>query len=260
MKNIKFIPSFLIALTLIVSSCAVDNDPAVIPMGEAVTASLDKTGEIYAYAGNEISVDFVLSRTLAEPTLFTYTLNGVENSIKLVQGQQSVTLSIPNVVGEKNTIVLTDAYALNNDSVLVGSTNTSVTFISVPANNPNALDILMVWSNAENDLDLWITDDPPTTAFLSSESATPSETLSFSNTQPDGTYNILPRVYSAVDSTVDVEMFIFHPDGTIEIFNDSVSGETAEAWYYFVKFDKITDAVTGDVSYKTTKLPAESVF
>ena len=261
MKNIKFKHLFLIALTLIVSSCAIDDDPAVIPMGEAVTASLDKTGEIYAYAGNEISVGFVLSRTLAESTQFIYTLNGVENTIDLVQGQPMVTLSIPNVVGEKNTVVLKGAYALNNNSVLVGSTNTSVTFISVPATNPNALEILMLWNNAEaNDLDLWITDDPPAIGILVSESITPSESLSFSNTQPDGTYNILPRVWSAADATVDVEMYIFHPDGTIEIFNDSVSGETAQAYYYFVKFDKITDAVTGDVSYKTTKLPAESVF
>ena len=109
MKNIKFIPLFLIALTLIVSSCAIDNDPAVIPMGEAVTASLDKTGEIYAFDGDEISVGFVLSRTLAESTQFTYTLNGVEKSIDLIQGQQSVSLAIPNVVGESNTIVLTGA-------------------------------------------------------------------------------------------------------------------------------------------------------
>ena len=61
MKNIKLIPSFLMALSLIVSSCAIDNDPAVIPMGQTVTATLDKTGEIYAHAGSEISVGFVLS-------------------------------------------------------------------------------------------------------------------------------------------------------------------------------------------------------
>jgi len=261
MKNIKFIPLFLIALTLIVSSCAIDNDPAVIPMGEAVTASLDKTGEIYAFDGDEISVGFVLSRTLAESTQFTYTLNGVEKSIDLIQGQQSVTLAIPNVVGATNSIVLTGAYALNNDAVLVGSTNTSVTFISVPAINSNGLEILMIWSNEEeNDLDLWITDEPPTTGIAASESTTPSESLSFSNSQADGTYNILPRVWSAVDATVDVKMYVIHPDGTIEIFNDSVSGETAQAYYYFVKFDKVTDAGTGDVTYKTTKVAAESVF
>ena len=261
MKNIKFIPLFLIALTLIVSSCAIDNDPAVIPMGEAVTASLDKTGEIYAFDGDEISVGFVLSRTLAESTQFTYTLNGVEKSIDLIQGQQSVTLAIPNVVGASNSIVLTGAYALNNDAVLVGSTNTSVTFISVPAINSNGLEILMTWSNAvENDLDLWLTNEPPTTSIVTSQTGTPSESLTFDNTQPDGTYNILPRVWSAVDATVDVKMYIIHPNGTIEIFNDSVSGETTQAFYYFVKFEKVTDAGTGDVTYKTTKVAAESVF
>jgi hypothetical protein len=55
-------------------------------------------------------------------------------------------------------------------------------------------------------------------------------------------------------------MFVIHPDGTIEIFEDSVSGETPQAWYYFVKFDKVTDVTTGNVSYKTTKVPAVSVF
>ena len=141
MKNIKLIPSFFMSLCLIVSSCAIDNDPAVIPMGQTVTATLDKTGEIYAHAGSEISVGFVLSRTIAEPTLFTYTLNGVENSIELIQGQQSVTLSLPNVIGETNTIVLTAAHGLNNNTVSVGSTNTSVTFIGVPAPTPGYINV-----------------------------------------------------------------------------------------------------------------------
>jgi hypothetical protein len=260
MKNIKFIPIILIALTLIISSCAVDNDPALIPMGESATASLDKTGDIFVQEGSEISLDFVLSRTLARSTQFTYTLNGVDRTIDLIQGQQSVSLSIPNVVGETNTIVLTGAYGLGGGSILVGTTNNSVTFISVPAVNPNALEILMLWGGDENDLDLWITDDPPSTAFATSETTTPSESVSFGNTNPDGSYNILPRVWSAVDTRVDVKIFVIHPDGTIEIFEDSVSGETPQAWYYFVKFDKVTDVTTGNVSYKTTKVPAVSVF
>ncbi|PHR68853.1 MAG: hypothetical protein COA67_11915 [Lutibacter sp.] len=255
MKNIKFIPLFLIAFSMIISSCAIDDDDAIIPVGNNVTASLDKTGEIYAFAGTDINVGFVLSRTISNPTLFSYTLNGVENSVNLAIGAQSVSITIPNVVGETNTIVLTEASALTNDIVSVGTTNTSVTFIGVPAINPNALSVVMTWSNMDqNDLDLWITDEPPTTGFVTSQSVTPSEDVSFANTFPDATYNILPRVWSAADASVDVKMILVHPNGTVEIFEDSVAGDTPQAFYYMIKMDKV-----GDV-YTTTQVPTVSVF
>ncbi|MGB2143774.1 MAG: hypothetical protein ACPH06_01955 [Flavobacteriaceae bacterium] len=260
MKNIKYIHLFLIALTLVVSSCAVDNDPAVVPMGESVTASLDKTGEILVHEGNDISVNFVLSRTLSKATQFTYTLNGVDNVIDLIQGQQSVSLSIPYNAGDVNTVVLTGAYGLSNEPISLGTTNNSVTFIGVPAVNPNALEVLMSWAGDQNDLDLWITNDPPTTFYELSQTATPIERVSFNNAYPDGAYNILARVWSAVDTNVEVTMYIVHPNGTIELFEDSVPGGVPSAFYYFVKFDKVTDSTTGDIIYTTTKLPAESVF
>ena len=261
MKNIKFIPLFLIAFSLIISSCAVDDDDPVIPTGATITASLDKTGEIFVHDGNEINLGFVLSRPIGIPTLFSYTLNGVEESILLNSGDQSVNLSIPSVVGETSTVVLTEASVLNNDAVTVGSTNTTVTFIGVPAINPNALQVLMLWSNMDqNDLDLWITDDPVVNGIVASQSVTPAEDVSFANTNPDATYNILPRVWSSADSSVDVTMYLVHPNGTVEVFNDSVSGDVPLAFYYMIKFDKVTDMGTGDVTYVTTQVPAVSVF
>jgi hypothetical protein len=253
MKNIKFIPLFLIALSLIVSSCAIDDDDAIIPTGATITASLDKSGEIFAFAGNDIELGFVLSRPIGIPTLFSYTLNGAEESIVLNAGDESISITIPNVVGATNTVVLTEASVLNNDAVTVGSTNTSVTFIGVPAINPNALQVLMTWSNMDqNDLDLWITDEPPTTGFVTSQSVTPSEDVSFANTFPDATYNILAREWSSVDPTTDVKMILVHPNGTVEIFEDSIV--QGSDFNYFVKFDKV-----GDV-YTTTQVPAVSVF
>ncbi len=158
-------------------------------------------------------------------------------------------------------VVLTGAYGLSNEPISVGTTNNSVTFIGVPAVNPNALEVLMLWAGDQNDLDLWITDDPPTTGLEASQTTTPIESVSFNNNAyPDGTYNILPRVWSAVDTNVEVTMYIVHPNGTIELFEDSVPGGVSQAWYYFVKFDKVTDSTTGDIIYTTTKLLAESVF
>lgn len=261
MKNIKFIPLFLIAFSLIISSCAIDDDDPVIPTGTTVTASLNRTGEIFVFDGNDIILDFVLSRSLSTPTLFSYTLNGVENTIILDSGVTSASLLIPSAVGARNTVVLTEASALNFESVSVGETNNSVTFIGVPAVNPNGLQVLMLWSNMDqNDLDLWVTNDPPTIGIVISASVTPAEDVTFANANPDGTYNILPRVWSSADSTVDVVMYLVHPNGTVEVFEDSVSGEVPLAFYYMIKFDKITDAGTGDVTYVTTQVPTVSVF
>ena len=147
MKNIKFIPLFLIAFSMIISSCAIDDDDAIIPTGTTITASLDKTGEIFVFGDGDIDLGFVLSRPLGISTQFSYTLNGVEQSVVLDAGDQTVNVSIPAAVGSTNTVVLTEASALNNDAVSVGSTNTSVTFITVPAPIPGNI----VLSHSLND-------------------------------------------------------------------------------------------------------------
>lgn len=262
MKNIKFIPLFLIALTLIVSSCAIDNDPAVIPMGEAVTASLDKTGEIYAFDGDEISVGFVLSRTLAESTQFTYTLNGVEKSIDLIQGQQSVSLAIPNVVGESNSIVLTGAFALNNDAVLVGSTNTSVTFIGVPAVTPGSINVLLNLHDTSGALALfalsvfdgdgnWLNDE-----FGGTISVDFSIPLT---TDIDNSSDILPNYYAldifsqSLDNT-SYTIYIVKPDSSVNILSGTNLSQDGFVDQDVVLVDISDDpSTTGDKIYTFTQ-------
>lgn len=252
MKNIKFIPLFLIALSLIVSSCAIDDDDAVIPSGSFITASLDKSGEIFVFAGNDIVVDIILSSPIGIVSQYTYTLNGVEQTIQIPANGSSVSITLPNVVGATNAVVLKDGHLLNNDSLVLGS-NTSVTFIGVPAVNPNGLEVLMDWSNStENDWDLWVTDEPPTVGIVTSQSVTPIEAVTVLNTVADGTYNILPRDWASVDAVVDVAITLVHPDGTIEQFSESI--ESGNDFVYFIKFDKVGS------TYTTTQVPAVPVF
>jgi len=155
MKNIKLIPLFLIALTLIVTSCAIDNDDSLSITGETITASLSKSGEIFAFGGDEINLDFVLSRTLNDDTLFSYTLNGVDNTIIVKSGSKSVSLSIPNIVGDTNTVILKSVNGLNNPAVQVGSTNNSVSFISVPASDPSAYNLVLIFDDTSSPLALF---------------------------------------------------------------------------------------------------------
>lgn len=250
------------ALTLMISSCAIDNDPAEIPSGERVTASLDKTGEIYAFGGDEISLGFVLSRTIAEPTLFTYTLNGVENSIKLVQGQQSVKLSIPNVVGEKNSIVLTDAHALNNDYVSVGSTHTSVTFISVPSATPGSINLLLDLHDTSGALAIfafsafdsdgnWITDIFGGT--LNDNFSIPV-TTSIGNSS-----DILPNYYS-LDvfsqplNSPNYTIYIVYPDFSVNIFSGTNLSQDGFIDQDIILVDVSDDSSTpGDKIYTFTQ-------
>ncbi|MCF6279353.1 MAG: hypothetical protein L3J14_03300 [Flavobacteriaceae bacterium] len=259
MKNIKFIPLFLIAFSLIISSCAIDDDDPVIPTGTVITASLDRTGEIFVFAGNEITLDFVLSRALTSSTIISYILDGVENTITIGPGLTSKSISIPNVTGKITNVVLTEASALNDDIVSPGSTNTEVTFIGVPAVNPSSLQVLMLWGNDQNDLDLFVTNDPAPANpaadnIVNSQSFTPGENVSFNNSNPDGTYNVIVREWSSVVPSDDVTMYIVHPNGSVDAFNNSVELEQTNANYrFFVKFDKV-----GSV-YTVTQVPTTSI-
>lgn len=228
MKNIKLISLFLIALTLIVTSCAIDNDDSLSTSGETITASLSKTGEIFAFGGDEINLDFVLSRTLNDDTLFSYTLNGVDNTIIVDSGSKSVSLSIPNIVGDTNKVVLKSVNGLNNPTVQIGSTNNSVSFISVPAPDPNAYNVVLTFDDTSNPAALF------TLAGFSEDGVWLADLLGglergFSIPLNSGLLNsseISPLFYAINIFSVSLSdpgytVYVVAPDSTVDIFSGS---------------------------------------
>ena len=143
MKKNKSILILLISLAF-VFSCAVDDDPVILPADDIFeVVSLDQSGENFvpASAGDNITVNVILSAAMSNNTLVNYTLNGAEESLTIPAGSTSAALVFPNVVGSTNTITLTGG--LNLDQAVNLGTNTTATFISVPNPLDDALTLVL---------------------------------------------------------------------------------------------------------------------
>lgn len=148
--------NFLLALALLVfTSCAVDDDAAVIPTGTKITASLDKTGEIFMTpsAGSEVTVNVVLSEAVDTDSQFVYTLNGTEQTVGLNAGETTAPIAISNTIGNIIDIELVKASTLYNPNVILG-TQTTVKFVSLPA--ASSTDITVMMTNSANSGSLWL--------------------------------------------------------------------------------------------------------
>jgi hypothetical protein len=260
MKNIKFIPLFLIALSLIVSSCAIDDDDAII--GDTIitkTVSFADTEVIVPASTSPYNAAVLVSEAFGTNALIEYTVNGVSSGATIPFG--NVSGGLPLDVSEEGLIyevTMTDISVLekpdNVDAVIDQASKTiTVIVLTVPDADPNALQVVMTWNNpAQNDWDLWITDSPPTVGIVASQTVSPLEDVSFSNFNADGSYHILPRDWASVDEVVNVLMVAVHPDGTVETFSEAIT--SGGDFYYMVDMEKVGS------NYTLTQVPAVSVF
>ncbi|TYP99548.1 hypothetical protein C7447_101148 [Tenacibaculum adriaticum] len=229
-KTLKKIHIFsFILIGALLNSCAVDDDPAIRPSGTIVTASLDKTGEIFVFPSppeNEATVNVVLSSPVETTSQFIYTLNGVEKSVVLNSGDTVAPITIPNVVGNVSNITLTKAVSLYNTSLVLGA-QTSVKLVSVPAASANAINIVLSL-------------DSPTDVFFSfaafnSDGGWEADlygglSTSFSipiNANIQNSIDISPDFYYAIDiysaplTDPGYTIYVVKPDTSIEIFSGS---------------------------------------
>ncbi|MBV1888113.1 MAG: hypothetical protein KUG51_02365 [Urechidicola sp.] len=260
MKKIKFIPLFLIAVAFIATSCAIDDDDPVI--GTTIitkTVSLADSEIIVNASPTPYNLDVFVDQAFGTNALVEFTMNGADGGSTIHFGDTSGKIPVDvSQDGSVITITLTDVSVLNKpdhvDAVIdQGNKTIKIIVLTVPDADPNALQVVMTWDNpAQNDLDLWITDDPPTVGFVTSQSVTPLEDVSFSNAFPDGTYNILPRDWFSADPVVGILVAVVHPDGTVETFSDTI--DAGSDFNYFIKFDKVGDM------YTMTQVPTEPVF
>ncbi|MFK5879964.1 MAG: hypothetical protein QM478_10770 [Flavobacteriaceae bacterium] len=260
MKKIKFIPFFLIALAFIATSCAIDDDDAIIAQVIVTkTVSFNDSEIIVSASATPYDLEYFADQIFGSDALIEYTVNGASGGSTMYWGNTSG--SIPLDISENGsvlTVTMTNISVLNRPSFVDPVINQDkktikIIVLTIPDVDPNALQVVMTWDNpAENDLDLWITDDPPTIGFETSQSVSPLEDVSFSNGYPDGTYNILPRDWASSDPVIGVLIAVVHPNGTVEIFSDTIDAGTD--FNYMVKFDKVGD------EYTMTQVPTEPVF
>jgi len=138
------------------------------------------------------------------------------------------------------------AYTLSSPSVDLG-----IYSDTLPADS--GLNILFDWENpATNDFDMEVIDRGFTALFEVSETGNRFESALFQNAgRDDGIYDIYVTIFT--DSpTVDVnyEFLFTSPDASLTVINGVLpAGSPSGSRIPLASFEKLTDPVTGDVSY-----------
>lgn len=261
MKKIKFIPLILIAIALVTTSCAIDDDDAIVPRVIVTkTVSLtDVTDVIVAKSDSPYGIGLTVDISFGTNALVEYSVNEGEGGATIAFGSTSGSIDLNVSVAGTYMVTLTNVSVLNKpdtvDAVIDDVKKViKVTVLDVVA-DPSALQVILDWENpAGNDLDLYITDED---LFIleSSLTITPMENVSFANSDyGDATYNVIVNNWSSSDTNVAIQVYIIHPDGNIESFEGVINNIVGGAFYYFVNFDKVGDA------YTTTQVPIAPVF
>ena len=262
MKKIKFIPLILIAIALITTSCAIDDDDAVIPrvIVTKTVSIADVTDVIVAKSESPYGIGLSVDISFGTNALVEYSVNEGEGGATITHGSASGNIDLNVSVPGTYMVTLTNVSVLNKpdtvDAVIDDAKKViKVTVLDVVA-DPNALQVIMDWSNPDiNDLDLYITDhDPVTVWYERSWTVTPLEQVSFATSYPDGTYNIAPNNWFSSDTDVDILVYVVHPNGNIELFEGTINDIVTDTYYYFIRFEKVGNEFT------TTQVPIESIF
>jgi len=153
MKNFFKINLALLFVSFItLTSCSIDDDDAVVASTteNTISASLNRSGEVYVFPSDsgEISVGIELSMASTTLSSASYTVNGVEHTVQISQGETVANIVVPNVLGSSTTIQLTDVKGLYNENLILGS-NTEVTLISVPAASSNSISVVQVLNDPD---------------------------------------------------------------------------------------------------------------
>ncbi len=260
MKKIKFIPLILIAIALVTTSCAIDDDDAVVARDIITkTVSFNDSEIIVSASATPYNLEYVVDQVFGSDALIEYTVNDADGGSTMYRGSNEGAIQLDvSENGAVFTVTMTNISVLNKpdivDAVIDQSKKTvKIIVLTIPDADPNALQVIMTWDNPDgNDLDLWITDHPPAIAYETSQSVSPLEDVSFSNGYPDGTYNILPRDWFSVDPVIGVLIAVVHPNGTVETFSDTIDAGTD--FNYMIRFDKVGD------EYTLTQVPTGPVF
>ncbi|WP_299440283.1 hypothetical protein [uncultured Aquimarina sp.] len=249
-----------------------DGDPlseTVVNLEATITPDLLVIGE-----GNVISFQVTLPNSFSSDATVTarITLDNGNNSIgtaTVLAGATtgSGTITVPaddgvitgdTVGGVSNAATIT-LVAILLDELVSGTTYTissnsvdlGIYADTLPADS--GMNVLFDWEDpATNDLDMEIIDRAFTSIFESAASGSRFESDLFQNAgRDDGIYDVYVTIFTA-SPTVDLnyDLLMTGPDGVLYVVNGALpAGSPAGTRIAIATFEKVTDAVSGEVSY-----------
>ncbi len=266
MKKIKFIPFLFIALAFLTTSCAIDDDGALVPIDIVTkTVSFNETVVIVPASATPYDLAVYVDQAFGTDALVEYTINGAESGATIYGG--STVGSIPldvSVDGTAYSITLTNVSVLNrpNDvEAVIGAMNTIQVIVlsSLPTPNPDSIEL--VFLNTDGQSSIWFglsefeADGNWVTDFQQNSNGSYPRMMSLP-LDGDGTFGPIPNSADVAPNFIALNLYpqttisdpmgytivAVRPDGTVEVLSGSLSSST------FVDNAIVAVEVTNDAS------------
>jgi len=240
MKKIKLIPLALASIALLFSSCNINDDyPVEADPVTEIQVSVSPGGVTYVPTSQtSFSLDVNATQAFTDAALVEYTFNGADDALTLSGTNSSFALDMgPGAYYSVDLKAVTVENAVPNKehgSIDQSAKSAQVIALDVPAATSTDIQFIMSWANPDiNDLDLWGADDPPAFAWDASQTISAYESISMPVSAADGTYTVLPRVWSAADAVVPLTITVIYPNANpgvdpdvVESYSTSVAGNS----------------------------------
>jgi len=271
MKKMKFIPFILMAISLMVTSCVI-NDDYPVEARQTTDATVSPVQiDMYAGEGTDFRFAFELSQALAQDMLVEYTTSsGAMGSVIMAAGttmSAPVTASYPvdteyTFEGvEKDMVVNMDLSVMNkpDDLNVSGSGSITVTvFDKLPATEADKLNILVDWIGGEDgskDMEVFIISGNQN-AFGATIDYVDTwgvnnrwEEVSMNETEADGTYSYFLREYYGAYPIEAFKIFIRESDGTLTMMDGEMTSGPVYGGAWIFTYAKTTTGSTVSYTY-----------
>ncbi len=235
MKKIKLIPLALASIALFFTSCVINDDyPVEADPVTEIEVSLSPGGVTYVpTTDTSFSLDVTATDTFTESALVEYTFNGADDAV-VMSGSNTSSFSLAMGPGayysvDLNAVTVENAVAnKEHGTINQAAKSAQVIALDVPAATSTDIQFVLSWANPDvNDLDLWGADDPPASAWDASQSVSAYESISMPTSFADGTYTVLPRVWTAADAVVPFTITVIYPNANPGVDPDVVESYSA---------------------------------
>ncbi len=210
----------MLTVGLVVTSCAIDDDAAVVVNQTAPKlVSFGQPEFLVESSATAFNLPVMVSpAAFGSNYLIEYTVNGVGASASINGGQAAqlpLDVSTPGAVLD---VTIDKISVVGEESGAVDQTNNSTTVKVIN----DRISFALSWPDAaNNDLDFVVTD---VDLFVvdNSTSTTAGENIELLNSEPDGTYRVFVRDWISTADPIPFTIEVTHPDFTVETFTGEI--------------------------------------
>ncbi len=223
MKKIFNILIVMLTVSLVVTSCAIDDDAAIeANQAAAKLVSFEQPTFVVESSATTYNLPVAISpAAFGSNYLLEYTVNGQSASTSVTGGQAA---QIPLDVSGTGSIVVTldRVSVVGSEAGAIDQNNKTTEVLIAPARDPDALQLVLTWPDADNnDLDFFLTD---VDTFIVDDSQTTSagEDVALPNSEADGDYRVFVRDWISAADPIPFTILVTHPNGDVNVYTGDI--------------------------------------